>query len=607
MESLESELPSQQFNTWLRPLDIEGDEKELIIIAPNRFIKDWVSDKYLSHITGLMMELSGSAPPRVSFEVRQGAGRGLAMGRSNMQRPTRPMQNDGLSGSAPQQTHNGMMHQNSAQSFNSAPQQSSAATSQHQVNRYAPNFPQAPAGNPGNSHIDSAPQQKSVFEETATESTNLSFSFDDSTQEVMSEHQGGSADDVISVESALENLAGGEAVLSSGNPLAGNSRSGIITPSSSIITPSSQLSGGYSQNISHGLSSGHREVNVGGNLQHETNLDRNLTFETFVEGKSNQLALAASLQVAESPGGTNNPLFLYGGVGLGKTHLMQAIGNYMLQRNPNARIIYLRSEKFVADMVRALQLNAITEFKRFYRQVDALLIDDIQFFSGKERSQEEFFHTFSALLEAGQQVVMTSDRYPKEIDGVDDRLRSRFGWGLTFQVEPPELETRVAILKKKAEEQKIILADESAFFIARRIRSNVRELEGALKRVIANAHFTGSEITPDFIKESLKDLLALQDKQVSIDNIQKIVADYFDIRQKDINSKRRTRSIARPRQVAMALAKELTNHSLPEIGEAFGGRDHTTVLHACRKINELKSSDVDMLEDYGKLIRMLTT
>ena len=311
--------------------------------------------------------------------------------------------------------------------------------------------------------------------------------------------------------------------------------------------------------------------------------------------------------MAESPGGTNNPLFLYGGVGLGKTHLMQAIGNYMLQRNPNARIIYLRSEKFVADMVRALQLNAITEFKRFYRQVDALLIDDIQFFSGKERSQEEFFHTFSALLEAGQQVVMTSDRYPKEIDGVDDRLRSRFGWGLTFQVEPPELETRVAILKKKAEEQKIILADESAFFIARRIRSNVRELEGALKRVIANAHFTGSEITPDFIKESLKDLLALQDKQVSIDNIQKIVADYFDIRQKDINSKRRTRSIARPRQVAMALAKELTNHSLPEIGEAFGGRDHTTVLHACRKINELKSSDVDMLEDYGKLIRMLTT
>ena len=338
-----------------------------------------------------------------------------------------------------------------------------------------------------------------------------------------------------------------------------------------------------------------------------SNLVEGYTFERFVEGKSNQLALAAAQQVAEHPGDSYNPLFLYGGVGLGKTHLMHAVGNAMRRRNPDAKIVYLHSERFVADMVKALQLNAINDFKRFYRSVDALLIDDIQFFANKDRSQEEFFHTFNALLEGGQQMILTCDRYPKEIDGVEERLKSRFGWGLTVAVEPPDLETRVAILMKKAEQSNIDLAPDAAFFIAQRIRSNVRELEGALKRVIASANFTGRPFDVDLIKDSLKDLLALQDKQVSLDNIKRKVAEYYKIKVADLMSKRRNRSVARPRQVAMALAKELTNHSLPEIGDAFGGRDHTTVLHACRKIKELRDTTPDISEDYQNLLRSLTT
>lgn len=338
-----------------------------------------------------------------------------------------------------------------------------------------------------------------------------------------------------------------------------------------------------------------------------SNLVEGYTFERFVEGKSNQLALAAAQQVAEHPGLSYNPLFLYGGVGLGKTHLMHAVGNAMRRQNPDAKIVYLHSERFVADMVKALQLNAINDFKRFYRSVDALLIDDIQFFANKDRSQEEFFHTFNALLEGGQQMILTCDRYPKEIDGVEERLKSRFGWGLTVAVEPPDLETRVAILMKKAEQSHISLEHEAAFFIAQRIRSNVRELEGALKRVIASANFTGRPFDIDLIKESLKDLLALQDKQVSLDNIKRKVAEYYKIKVADLMSKRRNRSVARPRQVAMALAKELTQHSLPEIGDAFGGRDHTTVLHACRKIRELRDVSSDISEDYQNLLRALTT
>lgn len=301
------------------------------------------------------------------------------------------------------------------------------------------------------------------------------------------------------------------------------------------------------------------------------------------------------------------PLFLYGGTGLGKTHLLHAVGNGIMARKPNAKVVYMHSERFVQDMVKALQNNAIEEFKRYYRSVDALLIDDIQFFANKERSQEEFFHTFNALLEGNQQIILTSDRYPKEINGVEDRLKSRFGWGLTVAIEPPELETRVAILMKKADENDIRLPGEVAFFIAKRLRSNVRELEGALNRVIANANFTGRAITIDFVREALRDLLALQEKLVTIDNIQKTVAEYYKIKVADLLSKRRSRSVARPRQMAMALAKELTNHSLPEIGDAFGGRDHTTVLHACRKIEQLREESHDIKEDFSNLIRTLSS
>ncbi|HSN18368.1 MAG TPA: chromosomal replication initiator protein DnaA [Gammaproteobacteria bacterium] len=331
------------------------------------------------------------------------------------------------------------------------------------------------------------------------------------------------------------------------------------------------------------------------------------TFESFVEGKSNQFAVAAAHQIAENPGRAYNPLFIYGGVGLGKTHLMHSVGHLILKRNPKARVAYVHSERFVNDMVRALQHNTINEFKRQYRSVDALLIDDIQFFVGKERSQEEFFHTFNALLEGQQQVILTCDRYPKEVEGLEERLKSRFGWGLTVPVEPPELETRVAILMKKAVVEGVELPSEVAFFVAQRVSSNIRELEGALRRVIANARFTGRAITMDYAKECLRDILAVQDRQVTLENIQKTVADFYRVRVNDMLSKKRSRSIARPRQVAMALAKELTNHSLPEIGEAFGGRDHTTVLHACRKVQELRDEDSKLNEDYAALLRTLTS
>ena len=336
------------------------------------------------------------------------------------------------------------------------------------------------------------------------------------------------------------------------------------------------------------------------------NLNPAFTFSSFVEGKSNQLAKAASVQVAENPGQAYNPLFLYGGVGLGKTHLMHAIGNMMLKHRPEAKIVYLHSERFVGHMIKALQHNAIDAFKQYYRSLDCMLIDDIQFFAGKERSQEEFFHTFNALLEGGRQIILTCDRYPKEVDGLEERLRSRFGWGLPVCIEPPELETRVAILQKKAEESGIHFPNEVAFFIAKRIRSNIRELEGAFRRVMATANFTGKPVTMDFAKETLRDLIALQDRIVTIENIQKTVAEYYKIRSSDLLSNRRSRSITRPRQLAMALSKELTNHSLPEIGEAFGGRDHTTVLHGCRKIAELRDSDVKINEDYMNMMRILS-
>ncbi|MBS3963888.1 MAG: chromosomal replication initiator protein DnaA [Methylomonas sp.] len=335
-------------------------------------------------------------------------------------------------------------------------------------------------------------------------------------------------------------------------------------------------------------------------------LNRTFTFESFVEGKSNQLARASSVTVSDNIGKAYNPLFIYGSSGLGKTHLMHAIGNAVLQKNPDANIVYLHSEKFVQDMVKALQQNQINQFKDYYRNIDVLLMDDIQFLAGKERSQEEFFHTFNNLLDRKHQVVLTCDKYPKEINGLEDRLKSRFSWGLPVAIEPPDLETRTAILIKKGQQLGVDLNQDVAFFIAKRIPSNVRDLEGALRRVVANSQFTGLAITLEFTKEALHDLLSLQDKLVSIDNIQKTVAEYFKIRVADLSSKSRKQSLARPRQIAMTLARELTSHSYPEIGEAFGGRDHTTVINACKRIAELKEQDVKMAEDYKNLLRTLS-
>ena len=337
-----------------------------------------------------------------------------------------------------------------------------------------------------------------------------------------------------------------------------------------------------------------------------TKLVDSYVFDNFVEGKSNHLALAAARQVANNPSGDYNPLFIYGGVGLGKTHLMHAVGNQILQNNPNKRIVYVHSEKFVSDMVKALQLGAMNEFKSFYRNADALLIDDIQFFAGKEQSQEEFFHTFNALLDRNNQMILTCDKYPKEIDGLEERLKSRLGWGLPVIIDPPGLETRAAVLLKKASLMGVNMPNDCAIYIAQRIRSNIRELEGALKRVAANAKFTGSEIDLPLVKNALKDLFVISAKMVSIENIQKTVSEYYNIKLSDLLSKRRSRSITRPRQLAMALTKELTNHSLPEIGEAFNGRDHTTVLHACKKIKELRKENPSHEEDYRNLIRALT-
>jgi len=446
LDQLEGDLTAEQFNTWIRPLHAEEEPECLRLLAPNRFVLDWVNEQFIEKITEVIQSLATSNPPAIQLEI-------------------------------------------------------------------------------GSRQVSASSQENPMM------------------------------------------AAPAPAVEPRSRPLADN------TP-----VP-----------------------------KHFSSLNKTFTFDSFVEGKSNQLARAASFQVGENSGGAYNPLLIYGGVGLGKTHLMHAVGNLILAKNPHAHVVYLHSERFVADMVKALQHNQINEFKRYYRSVDALLIDDIQFFAGKGRSQEEFFHTFNTLLERQQQVIMTCDRYPKEIDGLEDRLKSRFGWGLTVAIEPPELETRAAILMNKASLVQVDLPREVAFFIAKRIYSNVRELEGALRRVIANAHFTGRPITLDFAKESLKDLLALQEKLVSIDNIQKTVAEYYKIRVADLHSKRRNRSITRPRQVAMALAKELTTHSLPEIGDAFGGRDHTTVLHACRKVKELKESDARIHEDYANLLRTLST
>jgi len=339
---------------------------------------------------------------------------------------------------------------------------------------------------------------------------------------------------------------------------------------------------------------------------HDSNLNPLFSFETLVEGKSNQLGRAAATQIGCNPGSAYNPFLIYGPSGLGKTHLMQAIGNEILSNRPNARVMYVNSERYVGEMVNALQHGRINKFKQFYRGLDALLLDDVQFFAGKDQTQEEFFHNFNALLEGGQQIVLTCDRYPKEVNGLEERLKTRFGWGLSVSVEPPELEMRVAILNSKAEQNGVELPSEVSFFIAKRVRSNVRELEGALKRVMANSELLGQPITLEFVRETLSDLLAVQAKLVTIENIQKTVSEYYRVRLADLSAKSRSRSIARPRQVAMALSKELTGKSLPEIGQAFGGRDHTTVLHACRKVVELQAEDSAIREDYDNLLRTLS-
>lgn len=466
---LQQDLPAQQFNMWIRPLRAELSDGTLVLSAPNRFVLDWVRDKYVNHILKLLDSMLGVDAPRVKFEV--------------LRKVSKPNPNE----------------------------------------------------------LAKLALNKQMFGQQA-------------------------ASDGVD--------------------------RGLVSKANQVSkkAASAQVVSSIEQSVAQ-----------------RSNINTSYRFDNFVEGKSNQLARAAAQQVGDNPGGAYNPLFIYGGTGLGKTHLLHAVGNGIREIKEDAKVVYMHSERFVQDMVRALQNNAIEEFKGYYRSVDALLIDDIQFFANKERSQEEFFHTFNALLEDNQQIILTSDRYPKEIDGVEDRLKSRFGWGLTIAIEPPELETRVAILMKKAIENKIKLPNEVAFFIAKRLRSNVRELEGALNRVIANANFTGRAITIDFVREALRDLLALQEKLVTIDNIQKTVAEYYKIKLADILSKRRSRSVARPRQIAMALAKELTNHSLPEIGDAFGGRDHTTVLHACRKVAQLKDESHDIKEDYQNLIRTLSS
>ncbi len=383
--------------------------------------------------------------------------------------------------------------------------------------------------------------------------------------------------------------------------------------SSADRSEQNQSDGSFTSVINHAVkASGDSSATQANIKKYQSALNKEMSFDNFVEGKCNMLARAAALQIVETinEGGSNNnynPFLIYGGVGLGKTHLIHALGNIIMAENPSSRVIYLHSERFVQEMITALQNKTIDQFKNFYRSVDVLLIDDIQFFAGKERTQEEFFHTFNALLEGQKQIIMTCDTFPKEVSGLEDRLKSRFGWGLTVAIDLPDTETRVAILISKAAQAEIDLSQDVAFFIAQRIRSNIRELEGALRRVIATARFQGQKISVEFAKLALHDLITLQDKQVSIENIQKTVAEYYKIRVADLHSKRRTRSVARPRQIAMALAKSLTSHSLPEIGDAFGGRDHTTVLYACRKIEELRSEEVIVEEDYINLHRQLTS
>lgn len=468
---LRDDLTSAEYNTWILPLQAREQEDCLCLLAPNRFVRDWVEQHYETRIATLCAQVSGGRIQRLSLEIG-------SLARKGEGKPDR-----------------------------SAP-------------------------------IGKRPRSTPNQGDSAAQALNLN-----------------AMDPQNDARARRHTLGAGEAL---------------------------------------------------GARRSAANLNPEFNFETFVEGKSNQIARAASIQIGQNPGIAFNPLFIYGGVGLGKTHLMHAVGNVILETNPDAEVLYVHSERFVSEMIRALQHNRIDEFKQRFRRVNALLIDDVQFFANKDRSQEEFFHTFNSLFEARQQIVLTSDRFPKEVTGLEERLRSRFGWGLTVAIEPPDLETRVAIMQSKAAHLGVELPDEVAFFVGKRMRSNVRELEGALRRLVANSQFMGTPINVEFARTVLRDMFVAQDKQVSIENIQKTVANYFKIRVADLTSSKRTRSIARPRQIAMALAKELTKHSLPEIGNAFGGRDHSTVIHATKKVESLRAGDPSVEEDYRNLLRTLT-
>jgi chromosomal replication initiator protein len=489
---LREELPAQQFNTWIKPLQAAATYDTLRLYTPNRFVMDWVGEHFLGRIKELMREQAPGQEVSVTLEIGQ-----------------------------PQ-----------SGSVVAAPPASQPETgSSSRLIRVQPTA--------GARDAEAAP-------------TDQRFALQTADRERLDQQQ-------------------------------------------------------VRQTVPQKGDSALATIRQGRKLSFRGELNPNYTFANFIQGKSNQLARAAASQVASNPGGAYNPLFIYGGVGLGKTHLMHAIGNQLRQTNPSANVVYLHSQTFVGSMVSALQLNAINEFKRYYHSVDALLIDDIQFFANKERSQEEFFHTFNAIFEGGRQIIMTCDKYHSEINGLEERLKSRFGWGLSVAVEPPDMETRAAILINKSNQENVYLGNDEAMFMAQKLRSNVRELEGALKKVVAHARFLGSEITIPLIKDALKDLLAIQSKLVSVDNIQRTVAEYYKIKMADMISKRRNRSVARPRQMAMCLSKELTNHSLPEIGTMYGGRDHTTVLHACRTISDLRKSSSDLEEDYQNLLRSLSS
>ena len=603
LELLKEELPSEQFNMWLKPLRSEFNGESLHLYATNHFILDWVRDKYHGLITESLRSLYGQDAPNLVITVRS----------ISQQNANNTQQSYAQSES--RQNNSTQDRSPSGQLANGHNQHNGYEQNKHELaNNQNNNNDQMFGGKNSQENRNNG----SYFQNN-DDRPPLSSSNNDSGHGANDYKEGIDVDrrkvgvDAANKRSGNTNNGGQNPFMSKqhkharSTPAVGGIDINLGHHAQEDAGEGSRQNNSYQSNHAFNQNSEVGKAPIPLSNTHKSNVNPEYTFENFVEGKSNQYARAAAIQVANNPGKSYNPLFLYGGTGLGKTHLTHAVGNGILANNPDAKIVYMHSERFVQDMVKALQNNAIEEFKRFYRSVDALLIDDIQFFANKDRSQEEFFHTFNALLEGNQQIILTSDRYPKEIDGVEDRLKSRFGWGLTVVIEPPELETRVAILMRKAHECNVNLPNEVAFFMAKRLRSNVRELEGALNRVIANANFSGRPITIDFVRDALRDLLALQDKLVTIENIQKTVADYYKIKVADILSKRRSRSVARPRQVAMALAKELTNHSLPEIGNAFGGRDHTTVIHAVRKVVQLRNESHDIKEDYKNLIRTLSS